>query len=160
MQSPPHIYQTSWISIKVNESPIACWGLVLYMPAGHIQVCSKMLCCEVLDVWGKKLLGQLQLVLQSLCAFSGQILISLTLGRSCVHCAAPDRDSARGAKWQSVHYGNTLSGPPPLSPRERDDGPFVSAQHRRDGPTRCLPVEFPSFSFQLWTSSSPPSHRV
>lgn len=52
-----------------------------------------------------------------------------------------------GAKWQSGHYGNMLSRPPPRSPRERDDGPFVSAAHRRDGPTRCLPVGLPSFLF-------------
>lgn len=35
----------------------------------------------------------------------------------------------------------------PGHPREQDDGPFVSAVHRRDGPTRCLPVELPSFLF-------------
>ena len=40
-----------------------------------------------------------------------------------------------------------LSRPPPRSPRERDDGPFVSALHHRDGPMRCLPVELPSFLF-------------
>lgn len=52
-----------------------------------------------------------------------------------------------GAKWQSGHYGNMLSRPPPRSAWERDDGPFVSAAHRGDGPTRCLPVELPSFLF-------------
>lgn len=52
-----------------------------------------------------------------------------------------------GAKWQEGHYGNALSRPPPRSPREQDDGPFVSAPHRRDGPLHCLPVKLASFLF-------------
>lgn len=43
------------------------------------------------------------------------------------------------------HYGNVLRRPPPRSRRERDDGAFVSAARRGDGPTCCLPGELPSF---------------
>lgn len=42
------------------------------------------------------------------------------------------------------HYGNMLSRPPPHSPWEQDDGPFVSTVHRRGGPAHCPPVELPS----------------
>lgn len=53
-----------------------------------------------------------------------------------------------GAKWQSGSlWQHAFQATPSIPTGARRRGPFVSAAHRGDGPTRCLPAELPSLLF-------------
>lgn len=78
----------------MNKRPITCWGLLLYMPAGGLRA------LKTAVLWSVAVC-QLQLVLQSLCAFQGRFG-SCWLLAELMYTTERLTETALGDKWQSL----------------------------------------------------------